>query len=385
MYPTLSDFIFDFTGLRIPLPIQSFGLILAISFFLAAYTLGIELKRKEKLGLLIPVKKKVLKGAPASAMDLISSGLFGFIIGYKLLFVVFNYSQFVDDTQGVMLSMDGNWLGGFALGGLFIYLKHAEKKKQLRTPPEWEEETIHPYELVGNFTMVAAVSGLLGAKIFHNLENLDEFSQDPWGSIFSFSGLTFYGGLICGAAGVIWYGLRYNIRPLHLCDANAPGLILAYAVGRLGCQVSGDGDWGIENIHPKPEWLNWLPDWAWAYRYPHNVNSVGIPIPGCEGRHCMILPEPVYPTPLYECIIGLFIFFLLWNLRHRISIPGKLFSLYLVLNGLERFFIEQIRVNTKYSIFGHLITQAEIISVTLLLTGIAGVVFLRNNAPKKIE
>lgn len=377
MYPTLSDFIFDFTGYYIPLPIQSFGLILAISFFLAAWTLSIELKRKEQLGFVSPVKRKVLQGAPASAIDLIGAGIFGFVLGYKLLFVAMHYTEFVNDTQGVMLSLNGSWPGGIILGILFAYLKFNEKKKVQKAQPEWIEETLHPYELVGNYTMIAAVSGLLGAKIFHNLENIDEFMQDPWGAIFSFSGLTFYGGLICGAIGVIWYGLINKVKPLLLCDAAAPGLILAYAVGRLGCQISGDGDWGIVNNSAKPAFLQWLPDWAWAYRYPHNVNNVGIPIPGCEGRHCMILPEPVFPTPIYEVIMGLIIFFILWKLRHKIDIPGKLFCVYLVLNGIERFMIEQIRVNTEYHILGHGVTQAELISSSLVVTGVIGLLVLK--------
>jgi len=385
MYPTLSDFIRDLTGVHIPLPIQSFGLILAISFFLAAYTLSLELKRKERQGLLQPVKKKHLKGAPATAFELGMAGIFGFILGYKLLLIVFNYTRFVDDTQGVMLSMEGSWPGGIALGALFAYMKYAEKKKEQLEKPEWVEELIHPYELVGNITMVAAVSGLLGAKVFHNLENLDEFAADPWGALFSFSGLTFYGGLICGAAGVIWYAMKNNIRPAHICDATAPGLMLAYAIGRLGCQISGDGDWGIVNNNPKPSFLQWLPDWAWAYNYPHNVNNVGIPIPGCEGKHCMMLPEPVYPTPLYELTIGLVIFFILWKLRHRIMIPGVLFCIYLIMNGVERFFIEQIRVNTTYHVLGREITQAEIISITLILAGVAGTVLLTRKSRNKNE
>jgi len=380
MYPTLSDLIFDLTGISIPLPIQSFGLILALSFFLCAYTLSIELKRKEKLGLLRPASKKVLKGAPASTTDLLISAVFGFVLGFKLLYIIFHYREFVDDTQGVMLSMLGSWPGGIICGALFSYLKYAEKKKEQKEVPVWEEETIHPYELVGNLTMVAAVWGLLGAKLFHNLENLDEFATDPWGALFSFSGLTFYGGLICGAVGVILYGRKYQIGALHLCDATAPGLMLAYAVGRLGCQISGDGDWGIVNLAPKPSWLQWLPDWMWSYNYPHNVNSVGIPIPGCTGKHCMMLPEPVYPTPIYEVIMGMIIFFILWKIRHRILVPGVLFCVYLILNGMERFLIEQIRVNTKYHVLGYAITQAEIISISLVLTGIIGVVVLRKKS-----
>ena len=99
--------------------------------------------------------------------------------------------------------------------------------------------------------MLAAVSGLIGAKIFHNLENMDAFLADPMGQLLSFSGLTFYGGLICGTAVVIWYAKKHNMHYKHIADAAAPGLMLAYGVGRMGCHFSGDGDWGINNLSPK--------------------------------------------------------------------------------------------------------------------------------------
>ncbi|MEP7171301.1 MAG: prolipoprotein diacylglyceryl transferase family protein, partial [Bacteroidota bacterium] len=281
MYPTLSDLLKDLFGFTIPLPIQSFGFMLAISFLCAAYTLMLEFKRKEKEGVITFSYQKYLKGAPASKSDLFTSGIFGFIIGYKLLYVILNYSEFVNDTQGFILSAKGSFIGGIALGLISVYLRYSEKQKQKLAVPEWVEEKVYPHQLVGNFTMVAAVSGLLGAKIFHNLENIDDFISDPWDSLISFSGLTMYGGLICGGIAMIWYANKKGISIPHFIDSNATGLMLAYGTGRLGCQISGDGDWGITNLHPKPSWLSFLPDWAWAYNYPHNVNSVGIPIPGC--------------------------------------------------------------------------------------------------------
>lgn len=379
MYPTISDLLNDLFGINIPLPIQSFGFMLAISFLLAAWTLVLELKRKEKEGLLQSTTHKVLIGAPAASGELISSGIIGFLIGYKLLYVIFNYSEFVNDTQGTILSAKGSFLGGFFFAAVSAYLRYREKEKQKLPEPKWVEEQVHPYQLVGNITMVAAITGLLGAKVFHNLENIDEFAADPFDALISFSGLTMYGGLICGGAGLIWYGTKHGIPFRHLIDGNAPGLMLAYGTGRLGCQLSGDGDWGVVNNSPKPSWLNFLPDWAWTYNYPHNVNSVGIPIPGCEGRHCMMLPEPVFPTPLYEAVICIFLFFVLWYYRRKISTPGLLFSIYLILNGIERFFIEKIRVNTKYHIFGNAITQAEIISVCLVILGVIGIYYFRKN------
>jgi hypothetical protein len=146
--------------------------------------------------------------------------------------------------------------------------------------------------------------------------------------------------------------------------------MLAYGVGRIGCQLSGDGDWGIVNTAPKPSWLSFLPDWMWGFTYPHNVLNDGIPIPGCTGPHCFALPDPVYPTPFYEVIAALLLFGVLWSVRKRLNIAGQLTGVYLILNGLERFFVEKIRVNSEYSIFGFHPTQAEIISFLMIIAGI---------------
>ena len=151
--------------------------------------------------------------------------------------------------------------------------------------------------------------------------------------------------------------------------------MLAYGVGRIGCQMSGDGDWGIENLSPKPEWMSFLPDWMWSYNFPNNVINAGVPIEGCTGKFCMQLANPVWPTAFYETVMSIIIFGILWSIRKHIKIPGLLFFIYLVFNGVERFFIEKIRINTEYNIFGG-ITQAEIISFCLVLIGSLGCLIL---------
>lgn len=173
-----------------------------------------------------------------------------------------------------------------------------------------------------------------------------------------------------------WYGKKNNIPIVHLADSIVPGLMLAYGTGRIGCHISGDGDWGIVNLNPKPDWLSFLPDWAWAYNYPNNVLSEGIPIPGCDGRHCNMLPDAVYPTPLYEAVACILLFCFLWSIRKHITIPGLITAIYLLLNGTERFLIEKIRVNNKYHIDGFAITQAEIISFVMIITGSAAIIYL---------
>ena len=146
--------------------------------------------------------------------------------------------------------------------------------------------------------------------------------------------------------------------------------------------MSGDGDWGVDNLAPKPEWMSFLPDWMWSYNFPHNVINAGIPIEGCTGNFCMQLPNPVWPTAFYETIISIAIFSILWSIRKKIKISGVLFFIYLIFNGVERFFIEKIRINTEYNILGG-ITQAEIISFCLIISGIIGMIYLYT-ANKKI-
>jgi prolipoprotein diacylglyceryltransferase len=298
------------------------------------------------------------------------------------------------------------------LGGLFAGLKFWEKDRQKLAKPEKRSLRIWPHERVGDITIMAAVAGFLGAKLFDNLENWDRFIENPIANLLSPSGLTFYGGLICAAITILWYARKKNIGLLHLCDAAAPGLMLSYATGRIGCQVSGDGDWGIFNSAymldgngdiipasadqfrntlmangdfaqylvreygsmdaiPHTFFKGWdlLPNWFWAYNYPHNVNEVGARIAGCTGSYCNQLNPLVFPTPLYEFIACTILFAVLWQFRKKLKVAGQLFGLYLMLNGIERFLVEKIRVNTTYASLPFQPTQAELISLMLVIGG----------------
>jgi prolipoprotein diacylglyceryltransferase len=415
MYPNLYFAFKDLFGVEWKFLrfVNSFGFFVAISFIIAAVILAAELRRKSRQGLLQPKEMQVMVGQPATIGELVLNFLLGFLLGYKILALFILDNSATEDPQAFIFSGIGSWPAGIVLGLLFAGLKWYEKNKQKLPKPEKRTVRIWPQDRVGEITILALIFGLLGAKLFDIFENWQGFLRNPSSYLFSPSGLTFYGGLICAALAIWLYARKHNIGFWHLNDAAAPTLMIAYALGRIGCQVAGDGDWGVYNSayvvdqnstisvaapgqfrksleenstyflnykslsevpnreFKRPGALSFLPVWFFAYDYPHNVNEEGVPIPGCtEKKYCNHLPAPVFPTPMYETIVCLLLFALLWALRKRFKIPGTLFALYLIVNGLERFLVEKIRVNSRLSIFGSHPTQAEVISFLLILTGI---------------
>jgi prolipoprotein diacylglyceryltransferase len=419
MYPNLYYFFKDlfgveWQGLKI---INSFGFFVAMAFIAAAWVLTSELKRKQAQGLFTYTEQKIVVGKSASIADLIINFLLGFLMGFKIIGGFFMANAF-DDPQQFIFSSQGNWLLGILLGALFLGLKWREANKQKLAKPEERIIRIWPQDRVGDFVIYAAIFGFGGAKLFDILEAPASFfnaiqavrdgRQDA--SSILFSGLTFYGGLIVAAIAIIYYAKKHKIGIIHLADAVAPAMMLAYAVGRIGCQVAGDGDWGIVNnafistadghsvlatqeqfvaalqqnhgyivekfgslaqvhqAHVTP--FLGLPNWMFGYTFPHNVVGDGIKMAGCTGAHCNYLPMPVFPTPFYEMVTCSILFFVLWRLRNKLKVPGQMAGIYLILNGTERFLIEKIRVNATYDIMGMKITQAEIISSLLIIAGI---------------
>lgn len=384
MYPNLYYAFDDLFGIKLEglRWANSFGFFVAIAFMLCAWVLSKELKRKEKQGLLTFKEEKIWIGKPASLFELCWNGLLGFIVGYKLIGIVTGLSATASSPQEYILSDKGNIFGGIALAALLAGLRWWEKRKKQLPKPEQRIVRIWPHDRVSDLVLVAALFGFLGAKIFNSLENWNQFIQDPIKELTSFSGLTFYGGLICAGVAMYYFTKKNKIAFIPFLDALVIPMMLAYAVGRIGCQVSGDGDWGIENIHPKP--LSWLPNWMWGYQYPHNVVSEGVPIPGCVGQqYCSQLPIPVFPTPFYETVVCLVLFFILWAMRKKVRKVGVIAGIYFIMNGLERFFIEKIRVNTQYHFWGINPTQAEIISTLLVALGIFMLVYFTRKSGKK--
>ncbi len=395
---------------------KTFGLLVALSFIAAAATLSLELRRKEREGLFRADIEDVVLGKKISGMQTALNAALYFLLGYKIGGIITGYAAVMPDPMSYIFSGKGNFLIGLLGAAASLYSSWRFNKKIGNTPPQVKKRLIHPHDRMSQILTVAALAGFAGAKIFNAFESWDEFIANP-ASLLASAGFTFYGGLIVAAVALYFYSRKRGWDFRHFCDAAAPGLILAYGIGRLGCQFAGDGDWGIINsayitaadgslqhttqpeaykiiLQKAPAFARdqaandsvsakyitapaGVPRWLVAMNYPQNVNNVGIPLAGCEGDYCAVLPTGVFPTPIYESVAGIGIFFLLWGLRKRIRRPLHLFGIYLVLNGLERFLVEKIRVNYKYD-WGFLHpSQAEIISACLMLGGIVILLFYR--------
>jgi phosphatidylglycerol:prolipoprotein diacylglycerol transferase len=197
-----------------------------------------------------------------------------------------------------------------------------------------------PVDLAYEITFAALVGGVVGARAYYLIEKFDQVKSDLIGNVFSGSGLVWYGGAIGGAIGVVAWMRWRGVLELRMFDMCATALALGYAIGRIGCQVSGDGDYGIRSKLP------------WAMGYPHG--TVPTP-PGVT----------VQPTPIYETVTMCLLAWGLWQLRDRVR-PGVVFALYLLLSGLERLLVEFIRRNRE--VFAGL-TAPQLESVVLIVIG----------------
>jgi phosphatidylglycerol---prolipoprotein diacylglyceryl transferase len=225
----------------------------------------------------------------------------------------------------------------FALGFLAAGVVIGRRLKELGKPPDWS------YEMV----FAALLGGVIGSRVDFLIQNWDEVSDDVLGNLFSGSGLVWYGGVIGGAIAVMLWARWRGMLNVGLGDLAAVPLALGYAIGRVGCQLSGDGDYG-------EAW-----DGPWAMAYPDGT----VPT-----------TQEVHPTPVYETLAMGGVAYLLWRWRDRFR-PGILFALYLVLAGLERFLVEFIRRNDP-SFLG--LTTAQVLSVGMIAAGVAWMAIVRN-------
>lgn len=375
MYPKVEHFVNDFFGIKVHLLANTFGFFVAMGFAIGSYYLYKEMKRKEDEGLIGPFYEEQMLNKPINFFELIFSSIVAFFVGYKVLYTILHFSEVGTNYAKFITSKEGSVLWGIIVMLGYLAYRGYEWYKNKGKEIILKKIKVFPSERVPDITIMAAIGGMLGAKLFHLLEYPEQiaaFIKNPI-SEESFSGLTMYGGLIVGGGLVLWYARKKKIGIRNICDAAAPAIMIAYAVGRLGCHFSGDGDWGVVNSRPNPG----LPAWLWSYTYPNNVNGDGILIPDCDmqfwGGKCYVLPEGVWPTSVYEFLMCAALFVVLMLIRKRINVPGMLFSIYLVMNGLERFTIESIRVNSKYHLAGIAFTQAQLIACILMLLGCIGI------------
>lgn len=227
--------------------------------------------------------------------------------------------------------------------------------------------------LATEITFIAIIFGIIGAKLFHLFEHWDSFIADPLRMAFSPGGLTFHGGLILVIIASWIYSKRKKIPFLTLADMAAPPLALAYGIGRIGCHLAGDGDYGIPTNLP------------WGTNYENGTVPPSIAFRGTEIAKSFpggVVPDNtlVHPTPIYEFLLMVIIFFILWKLRKKEWPDGKLFSVYLILAGLERFSIEFIRINPRI-LFG--LSEAQIVAVLLIISGLYGFYYFTINKDLK--
>ncbi len=218
---------------------------------------------------------------------------------------------------------------------------------------ELERRNLHPSHAEG-FPLAAMIGGVVGARLYYLAEHTEKLFRNPLGALFGGSGLTWYGGVLGGAVAVIFLAHRHKQSIWDVCDAFAPGLAAAYAIGRIGCQLAGDGDYGIPS------------DLPWAMAYPHAIVPTDI---------------PVHPTPVYETLAMGLAAWVLWRLRTRPwANNGGLLALYLVLTGIERFLVEFVRTNAR-SVFG--LTVAQVTSIAAVALGLWIFTTLRNTPPPR--
>jgi phosphatidylglycerol:prolipoprotein diacylglycerol transferase len=199
-----------------------------------------------------------------------------------------------------------------------------------------------PEEKAASIIFWAMLLGVVGSKIPEIYYNWADFQRAPFATLFSRTGLTWHGGLILAGVGLILMFRHWKIPIPVMCDAVAPMLATGYGWGRIGCQLAGDGDYGTPS------------DLPWAMAYPNGV------VPTLQRVH---------PTPIYEALAMLAIFAILWRLRKNPQRAGWLFSLYLILAGVERLLVEFIRINPKI-LLG--LTEAQVVAVVMIAGGAVG-------------
>jgi phosphatidylglycerol:prolipoprotein diacylglycerol transferase len=218
MYPDFYYLLKALTGIELPALslLKTFGFFVAIGFFIGGYIIYSELKRKEDAGIVGFTIEEITTGKPIHWTQLVGSALLGFIVGFKLIGMFLQWEIASPDPLQFLFSLQGNLLVGLIAAGSSFGLKYWENKKEVANGIHVKKVKTYPHIKVGDICIVAALGGFAGAKIFNALETWDSFIQDPLGSLFSSSGLTFYGGLIV-ATFLLWrYSKKINLDALGI-------------------------------------------------------------------------------------------------------------------------------------------------------------------------
>jgi len=242
-------------------------------------------------------------------------------------------------------------VGPIAVESFWVMVLFGFAASAMVTRGEFRRHGLDPglaYDLI----LYAYVGGLVGARLFLVFTHWDRFVEDPFTFLLSGSGWVFYGGLIGGTLAVLWGVRRLRIPLAAVADAGGPAIAIGQAIGRLGCQLAGDGDYGIPSTLP------------WAMSYPNGV------VPTMEAVH---------PTPIYESLAYFAIFYFLWRNRGRF-LPGEPLALYLILASAARFLVEFVRLNTVYAMG---LTVAQWTSLVLIVLGGALDLWLRRAGDRR--
>jgi phosphatidylglycerol:prolipoprotein diacylglycerol transferase len=220
---------------------------------------------------------------------------------------------------------------------------------------------------------ITGLAGLVGSRLYHVLQSPTEFFADPWSQLFSTMGFAFVGAIIGGFLALVLLAKRFKMSSLLLLDAASPAAAMGYGIGRVGCLLSGDGDYGIATslpwgmkfppLQPGPTILGFIRIDRGALDPSYGATAHGFPLDAIV---------PVHPTPIYEFLVAILIFWILWRLGARAlqtgAPAGTIFASYLVLTGIARFLVEFIRINPRSS-FG--LTNAQGASLISIIAGAA--------------
>jgi len=228
-------------------------------------------------------------------------------------------------------------------------------------------------EWASTLVVWSAISGVVGSRIYDIIDNWPHYAANPLDMIFSSAGFVWYGGLMGGAIASYFVARYYRIPWLVLTDMAVPGLAIGHAIGRIGCLLSGDGDWGTVSNLP------------WAMAYPNAIV-------GWNGQTVLKLDSHnhlvsafypgvrVHPAPVYETILYTGVFLVLWSLRKKPHVDGQIVYLYLILAGACRFLVEFVRVNPRV-LWG--LSEAQLIALVMIAIGVTAYAWSKATALPK--